>query len=93
MADQCRSTTIRALIAGVVALAAMVATPNAAADGGNPGVTCHGATVDGVEQDVCVGNPDAVAGVNTRDVYPGVVPRLCFGIGLGIGGGGTTPDC
>lgn len=91
MADQCRSTTIRALVVGVVSLGAIAGTPDAGADDGNPGVTCHGATVDGVEQDVCVGNPDAVAGVNTHDVYPGVVPRLCFGIGLGIGG--STPDC
>ncbi|MGB8407118.1 MAG: hypothetical protein WCE30_23965 [Mycobacterium sp.] len=55
----------------------------ASADSGNPAVTCHSVLLDGVEQDVCVGNPGAAAGVTAPDDYLWVVPRLEFGVGIG----------
>lgn len=55
--------------------------PAAAAD---PPATCQSRHVDGVEEDVCVGIPGQAGGANPRDLYPGVVPELYFGIGLGL---------
>ncbi|WP_370071221.1 hypothetical protein [Mycobacterium sp. MAA66] len=55
----------------------------ASADSGNPAVTCDQSLLDGVEQDVCVGNPGAAAGVTVPHDYPWVVPRLEFGVGIG----------
>ncbi|MDH6245780.1 hypothetical protein [Mycobacterium sp. OTB74] len=45
---------------------------------------CHSRTVDGVEEDVCVGNPGEPGGVD-RPPYWNVVPELNFGVGIGLG--------
>jgi hypothetical protein len=45
--------------------------------------TCQSRHVDGVEEDVCVGIPGQAGGANPRDLYPGVVPELYFGVGIG----------
>lgn len=65
---------------GGLAVGFLVA-PAAAAD---PPATCQSRHVDGVEEDVCVGSPGQAGGANPRDLYPGVVPELYFGIGLGL---------
>jgi hypothetical protein len=87
MAHHRSSIHISVLIAGVgslgLAVGISIGTPAAAADSGNPAVTCHPESVNGVEQDVCVGNPGVAAGIHPRDLYPGVYPW--FGIGLGVG--------
>lgn len=75
-ARQCR------LAAGVLVFlgAGLLAAPAASAD--QP-ATCHSRHVDGVEEDVCVGIPGQAGGANPRDLYPGVVPELYFGVGIG----------
>ncbi|KAB7754888.1 hypothetical protein [Mycolicibacterium mucogenicum] len=75
-ARQCR------LAAGLLALsgAAFLTAPAATAD--QP-ATCQSRHVDGVEEDVCVGIPGQAGGANPRDLYPGVVPELYFGVGIG----------
>ncbi|MEZ0054416.1 hypothetical protein ABIA30_005457 [Mycobacterium sp. MAA66] len=83
MAKSRRSTLPRALVAGAACLCAAAGTPVASADSGNPAVTCDQSLLDGVEQDVCVGNPGAAAGVTVPHDYPWVVPRLEFGVGIG----------
>ena len=45
--------------------------------------TCQSRHVDGVEEDVCVGIPGQAGGANPRDLFPGVVPELYFGVGIG----------
>ncbi|MCX8563690.1 hypothetical protein OS122_22585 [Mycolicibacterium mucogenicum] len=62
--------------------AGLVTAPAAAAD--QP-ATCQSRHVDGVEEDVCVGIPGQAGGANPRDLYPGVVPELYFGVGIGLG--------
>ncbi|MUL65203.1 hypothetical protein BOO86_12060 [Mycobacterium sp. CBMA 234] len=84
------NATIRATQPGRLAAGLLVtgfvclwgAAPVAHAD---PVATCHSRHVDGVEEDVCVGNPDSPGGVNARDLYPGFVPELYFGVGIGLG--------
>ncbi|GCA97190.1 hypothetical protein NCCNTM_08250 [Mycolicibacterium sp. NCC-Tsukiji] len=75
-ARQCR------LAAGVLVFlgAGLLAAPAASAD--QP-ATCQSRHVDGVEEDVCVGIPGQAGGANPRDLYPGVVPELYFGVGIG----------
>ena len=79
-AQRCR------LVAAVLAIlpaclgAGFLTTPSAAAD--QP-ATCQSRHVDGVEEDVCVGVPGQAGGANPRDLYPGVVPELYFGVGIG----------
>ncbi|MDR3660227.1 MAG: hypothetical protein P4L86_07480 [Mycobacterium sp.] len=51
----------------------------------DPVATCHSRFADGIEEDVCFGNPASPGGVNRPDLYPGVVPELYFGLGLGFG--------
>ena len=72
----------RRLAAGLLALlgAAFLAAPAASAD--QP-ATCESRHFDGVEEDVCVGIPGQAGGANPRDLYPGVVPELYFGVGIG----------
>lgn len=60
--------------------AGFLTAPTSAAD--QP-ATCQSRHVDGVEEDVCVGIPGQAGGANPRDLYPGVVPELYFGIGIG----------
>ncbi|MGX9671480.1 hypothetical protein [Mycobacterium sp. HM-7] len=60
--------------------AAFLTAPSAAAD--QP-ATCQSRHVDGVEEDVCVGIPGQARGADPRDLYPGVVPELYFGVGIG----------
>ena len=60
--------------------AAFLTAPSAAAD--QP-ATCQSRHVDGVEEDVCVGIPGQAGGADPRDLYPGVVPELYFGVGIG----------
>ncbi len=60
--------------------AGFLTAPIAAAD--QP-ATCQSRHVDGVEEDICVGIPGQAGGANPRDLYPGVVPELYFGIGIG----------
>lgn len=60
--------------------AGFLTAPAAAAD--QP-ATCQSRHVDGVEEDVCVGIPGQAGGANPRDLYPGVVPELYFGVGIG----------
>ncbi|OBA82209.1 hypothetical protein A5642_27810 [Mycolicibacterium mucogenicum] len=75
-AQQCR------LAAGVLVFlgAGLLTAPAATAD--QP-ATCQSRHVDGVEEDVCVGIPGQAGGANPRDLYPGVVPELYFGVGIG----------
>lgn len=75
-ARQCR------LAAGVLVFlgAGLLTAPAATAD--QP-ATCQSRHVDGVEEDVCVGIPGQAGGANPRDLYPGVVPELYFGVGIG----------
>lgn len=68
------------LAAAVCLGAGFLTAPTAAAD--QP-ATCESRHVDGVEEDVCVGIPGQAGGANPRDLYPGVVPELYFGIGIG----------
>lgn len=72
----------RRLAAGLLALlgAGILTAPAASAD--QP-ATCQSRHVDGVEEDVCVGIPGQAGGANPRDLYPGVVPELYFGVGIG----------
>lgn len=78
-AQQGRMTT--GLLAVALCLGAgFLAAPSATAD--QP-ATCQSRHVDGVEEDVCVGIPGQAGGANPRDLYPGVVPELYFGVGIG----------
>lgn len=70
-------------VAGVVCLCVAPGTPTTWADSGNPAVTCRDSLAGGIEQDVCEGKPGAAAGATPRDVYPWIVPRLRFGVGVG----------
>lgn len=72
------------VVAGVACLCVTVPPAAVRADSGNPAVNCTESQAGGVEQDICVGRPGAVVGITPRDLYPGVVPRLEFGIGTGI---------
>ena len=88
MPKNCTSRNAWTLVAGfgclcAVALIPAALIPAARADSDNPAVTCHGSVAGGVDQDICVGKPGAAAGVTPRDVYPWVVPRLRFGVGIG----------
>ena len=72
---------IAALLAATGCLGAgFLTAPTSAAD--QP-ATCQSRHVDGVEEDVCVGIPGQAGGANPRDLYPGVVPELYFGVGIG----------
>jgi hypothetical protein len=72
----------RRLAAALLAIpiAGFVTAPVATAD--QP-ATCQSRQVDGVEEDVCIGIPGQAGGANPRDLYPGVVPELYFGVGIG----------
>lgn len=76
--QQGRMTT--GLLALALCLAGVLTAPTATAD--QP-ATCQSRHVDGVEEDVCVGIPGQAGGANPRDLYPGVVPELYFGVGIG----------
>jgi len=77
-----RCRLVAALLAFLPAclMAGFLTAPSAAAD--QP-ATCQSRHVDGVEEDVCVGIPGQAGGANPRDLYPGVVPELYFGVGIG----------
>jgi hypothetical protein len=83
MAKNRRSMLTRTSATGFICLCGAFGTPTASAEPGNPAVNCDSSQVGGVDQDVCVGKPGAVAGVEIPDLYPGVVPRLRFGLGIG----------
>jgi hypothetical protein len=84
MAENRMSRNAWTFVAGVVCLCAAPGTPTTWADSNNPAVTCHDSAVGGIEQDICAGKPGASAGVTPRDDYPGIVPRLRFGLGIGF---------
>jgi hypothetical protein len=84
MAENHMSRIIWVAAAGVVCLCVTVPSATVRADSGNPAVNCAESQAGGVDQDICVGKPGEVAGITPRDLYPGVVPRLEFGIGTGI---------
>ncbi|WGI31401.1 hypothetical protein [Mycolicibacterium aubagnense] len=86
MTNVAMRATQRRMVGGLLATCAglgggFLLAPAAAAD---PPATCQSRHVDGVEEDVCVGIPGQAGGANPRDLYPGVVPELYFGIGLGL---------
>lgn len=80
MIGNCRSVPIGVLLV----IACSIAVPSASADDGNPAVTCHSSRVDGVDQDVCVGNPGQVADGTPPDDRPRLVPDIRFGVGVGV---------
>lgn len=84
MVQNCTSRAAWALVTGVACWYAVGPMPVTWADSGNPAVTCTQGHVGSIDQDICVGKPGAVAGITPRDLYPGVVPRLRFGVGAGI---------
>lgn len=84
MAENRTSRITGMVVAGIMCLCVMAPPAPVRADSGNPAVNCTESQAGGVEQDICVGRPGAVAGITPRDLYPGVVPRLRFGIGTGI---------
>jgi len=84
MAENRTSRITGAAITGAVCLCVTVPPAAVRADSGSPAVNCTESQVGGVDQDICVGKPGEVAGITPRDLYPGVVPRLEFGIGTGI---------
>jgi hypothetical protein len=74
--QRCRPAAVLFVFLG----AGLLMAPPAAAD--QP-ATCQSRHVDGVEEDVCVGIPGRAGGANPRDLYPGVMPELYFGVGIG----------
>lgn len=84
MAENRTSRITWVVVAGVAGLCVTAPPAAVRADSGNPAVNCTESQAGGVEQDVCVGRPGAVAGITPRDLYPAVVPRLEFGIGTGF---------
>lgn len=86
MAKAAIRATQRRMAVGLLAICAglgvgFLMAPAVAAD---PPATCQSRHVDGVEEDVCVGIPGQAGGADPRDLYPGVVPELYFGIGRGL---------
>ncbi|MGH3581975.1 MAG: hypothetical protein ACRDUB_10340 [Mycobacterium sp.] len=66
-------------LAAAVVVLAVAGAPAAAAE---PLATCSSDVIDGVEVDVCVGNP----GVHNPVGVPGVNVDFEFGVGIGFGG-------
>ena len=73
-----RSARIAALLA---VIASQAGPPAAMADEDNPAVTCHSDRVDGVDQDVCIGNPGQVMDAGPEGRFHGD-PELRIGVGL-----------
>lgn len=68
-----------AIVVGCLALDGVAGLPSAVAD--PSAVTCHEQHSGGVDEDVCVGNPEVAAGVDSPDFLVRVDPRWQFGVG------------
>ena len=75
-----RSLTTQAIVVSFLAVGGVVGLPHAVAD--PSAAACREQYSGGVEEDVCVGNPEVAAGADSPDFLVRVDPSLQFGVGI-----------